>query len=82
MPAMSERIERLFVRCRDEKRAAFIPYICAGDPKFARTVGIAVALEEALIDKGGERAFGHARDLVHRQPVRSVNSIDLPAGSV
>src|SRR5881227_446264 len=47
MPAMSERIERLFVRCREEKRAAFIPYICAGDPKFARTVEIALALEKA-----------------------------------
>jgi tryptophan synthase alpha chain len=45
MPAMSERIERLFARCRDEDRAAFIPYICAGDPNFARTVEIALALE-------------------------------------
>src|SRR5438874_6112568 len=45
MPAMSERIERLFVRCRDENRAGFIPYICAGDPNFARTVEIALALE-------------------------------------
>ena len=42
---MSERIERLFVRCRDENRAGFIPYICAGDPNFARTVEIALALE-------------------------------------
>ena len=45
MPVMSERIERLFVRCRDENRAGFIPYICAGDPNFARTVEIALALE-------------------------------------
>jgi len=45
MPAMSDRIERLFVRCRDENRAGFIPYICAGDPNFARTVEIALALE-------------------------------------
>ena len=42
---MSERIERLFARCRGENRAAFIPYICAGDPNFARTVEIALALE-------------------------------------
>ena len=47
---MSERIERLFVRCREEKRAAFIPYICAGDPKFARTVEIALALEKTGAD--------------------------------
>jgi tryptophan synthase alpha chain len=45
MPAVSERIERLFARCRHENRAAFIPYICAGDPNFARTVEIALALE-------------------------------------
>lgn len=47
---MSERIERRFARCREEKRAAFIPYICAGDPKFARTVEIALALEKAGAD--------------------------------
>ena len=50
MPAMSERIERLFARCRDENRAAFIPYICAGDPNFARTVAIALALEKEGAD--------------------------------
>ena len=47
---MSERIERLFARCRDENRAAFIPYICAGDPNFARTVAIALALEKEGAD--------------------------------
>jgi tryptophan synthase alpha chain len=47
---MSERIERLFARCRDENRAAFIPYICAGDPNFPRTVEIALALEKAGAD--------------------------------
>jgi len=46
MPAMSDRIERLFARCREENRAGFIPYICAGDPNFARTVEIALALEK------------------------------------
>jgi tryptophan synthase alpha chain len=50
MAAMSERIEHLFARCREEKRAAFIPYICAGDPKFARTVEIALAVEKAGAD--------------------------------
>ncbi|PYK71532.1 MAG: tryptophan synthase subunit alpha [Verrucomicrobia bacterium] len=47
---MSERIERLFARCRDENRAAFIPYICAGDPNFVRTVEIALALEKGGAD--------------------------------
>jgi tryptophan synthase alpha chain len=47
---MSERIERLFARCRDENRAGFIPYICAGDPNFARTVEIALALERSGAD--------------------------------
>jgi tryptophan synthase alpha chain len=50
MPVVSERIERLFARCDDENRAAFIPYICAGDPNFARTVEIALALEKGGAD--------------------------------
>jgi tryptophan synthase alpha chain len=47
---MSKRIERLFARCREEKRAAFVPYVCAGDPNFARTVEIALTLEKAGAD--------------------------------
>ena len=47
---MSERIERLFARCREKKRAAFIPYICSGDPNFARTAEIALVLEKAGAD--------------------------------
>ncbi len=47
---MWDRIERLFVRCRKEKRAAFIPYICAGDPSFSQTVAIAHALERGGAD--------------------------------
>jgi len=46
MLPMPERIERLFARCRKEGRSAFIPYICAGDPNFARTIEIARALEK------------------------------------
>jgi tryptophan synthase alpha chain len=47
---MSDRIERLFDRCRKQNRAAFIPYICAGDPNFSRTLEIALALERAGAD--------------------------------
>jgi tryptophan synthase alpha chain len=47
---MSERIECLFAKCRGEDRTAFIPYICAGDPNFARTIEIAFALEKAGAD--------------------------------
>lgn len=47
---MSERIERLFARYRVENRAAFIPYICAGDPNFPRTIEIALALERSGAD--------------------------------
>ncbi len=47
---MSDRIERVFTRCRNESRAAFIPYICAGDPSFSRTVEIVHALERAGAD--------------------------------
>jgi tryptophan synthase alpha chain len=48
--AMSDRIERLFARCRKENRAAFIPYICVGDPNLSRTAELAIALEKAGAD--------------------------------
>jgi len=38
---MSGRIERAFTRARKAKRAAFIPYITAGDPNPERTVVLA-----------------------------------------
>ena len=50
MLAMSDRIERLFAGCRKENRAAFIPYICAGDPNLSRTAELAIALEKAGAD--------------------------------
>src|SRR5437868_12088038 len=47
---MSDRIERLFTRCRKENRAAFIPYICAGDPNLSRTAELAITLEKTGAD--------------------------------
>ena len=50
MKAVPNRVQQLFLRCRDEKRAAFIPYICAGDPSLGQTVKLASALETAGAD--------------------------------
>ena len=47
---MSGRIEKAFARARKARRAAFIPYITAGDPAPARTVVLARALERAGAD--------------------------------
>ncbi|HVN77014.1 MAG TPA: tryptophan synthase subunit alpha [Thermoanaerobaculaceae bacterium] len=47
---MSSRVERAFARARRARRAAFIPYITAGDPHPGRTVVLARALERAGAD--------------------------------
>jgi tryptophan synthase alpha chain len=44
------RIERAFRAARKENRAAFIPYVTAGDPGLGRTIEIAAALERAGAD--------------------------------
>ena len=47
---MSRRIELAFARAAKQKRAAFIPYITAGDPAPGATVGIVRALERGGAD--------------------------------
>src|SRR5207244_12978790 len=47
---MHNRIDQCFARLRSEKRKGFIPYICAGDPTLAKTVDLALALEQAGAD--------------------------------
>jgi tryptophan synthase alpha chain len=44
------RLEQAFARARKNRRAAFIPYITAGDPTVGRTVVLARALERAGAD--------------------------------
>lgn len=47
---MSARIEHAFAAARRRRRAAFVPYITAGDPSATRTVVLARALERAGAD--------------------------------
>ncbi|MFN2387638.1 MAG: tryptophan synthase subunit alpha [Thermoanaerobaculia bacterium] len=44
------RISQAFAKARGEDRAAFIPYLTAGDPSAATTVRLACALEQAGAD--------------------------------
>lgn len=47
---MSGRIERAFSRAAKARRAAFIPYITAGDPSVEQTLALGKALEQAAVD--------------------------------
>ena len=47
---MANRIDACFARLRSQRRKAFIPYICAGDPSLSKTVNISLALEKAGSD--------------------------------
>ena len=48
---MSEnRLDSTFARLRSEGRAAFIAYICGGDPHLAATRALVPALERAGVD--------------------------------
>ena len=43
-------IEAAFARCRAERRAAFIPYLTAGDPDLATTARLLEALNDTVDD--------------------------------
>src|SRR6059058_3576900 len=47
---MQNRIDQCFEALRARNEKAFIAYICAGDPDLARTVDLALALENAGTD--------------------------------
>lgn len=47
---MHNRIDSCFARLGAERRKAFIPYICAGDPTLKGTVDLAFALEKSGAD--------------------------------
>jgi tryptophan synthase alpha chain len=44
------RIEQAFARAREEKRAAFVGYLCAGDPNFESSVEACRAVIESGVD--------------------------------
>lgn len=45
-----DRIADAFARCRAEKRAAFVSYLCAGDPDFDTSLAACRAVIEAGVD--------------------------------
>jgi tryptophan synthase alpha chain len=47
---MRNRLDDCFEQLRAQKRKAFIPYICAGDPTLAATIELSHALEKAGAD--------------------------------
>ncbi|MDR3229792.1 MAG: tryptophan synthase subunit alpha [Puniceicoccales bacterium] len=49
-PAPTDRIAAAFRRAREENRAAFVAYVCGGDPDFETSVATAAALLEAGTD--------------------------------
>src|SRR2546421_12651937 len=47
---MPNRIDQCFAALQQRNEKAFIAYICAGDPDLARTVDLALALQNAGTD--------------------------------
>jgi tryptophan synthase alpha chain len=44
------RLQQTFARCRAENRAAFVAYVCAGDPDFATSIEVCRALVANGVD--------------------------------
>jgi len=44
------RLEKAFARAREENRAAFVGYLCAGDPDFDSSVEACRAIIESGVD--------------------------------
>ncbi len=47
---VENRLDLTFARLRAEKKAAFVAYLCAGDPSLAATLELVLALETAGVD--------------------------------
>jgi tryptophan synthase alpha chain len=50
MPSTSQNLDTTFQRLREERKAAFVAYICAGDPSLEQSLEIVFALENAGAD--------------------------------
>lgn len=44
------RLDCTFARLRQEKKAAFVAYLCAGDPSLEATLALVLGLEVAGVD--------------------------------
>lgn len=50
LPYMPSRLDTTFARLREQRRSAFVAYLCAGDPTLERTPALVAALEAAGAD--------------------------------
>ena len=44
------RIQSIFAQCKEEQRACFVAYVCAGDPNFERSIQACKSLIDSGID--------------------------------
>ena len=55
---MSNRIDTTFHQLREEGQAAFVAYVCAGDPDIQASLSIVRALADAGVICWGSNAYG------------------------